>query len=165
MRFDEPKVLVDGAAHLSEQIGGARVTCLVRPIDGLADLLPVARERGGDGVDVREAVGDAHVIRLECGALRNRLRGAVHHAAHLHGALGDVVAPLLRVLGDLVEELVDGDEAGTFDVPVSLLELVEEVFRVDQSVVQELHHLAAQVAVHVVLGRVHPVLLILRFAP
>src|SRR5207253_8075936 len=61
----------------------------------------------------------------------------------LNYALGQKVDVLERCLMQLVEQLVERDELGTFHVPMCLLRLQLEVDRVRQPLVQEVDHLTA----------------------
>src|SRR5262245_9609654 len=79
--------------------------------------------------------------------------------AELHGAFREVVDVLLDLLNDLIEELMQRDKGRPLHVPVSLLGLVREVYRVSQLLVQEHDHLRAHFLGQVVAGlpksRVH----------
>ena len=61
------------------------------------------------------------------------------------GALGDQVGIALRLAGDLVEQLVDGDEGGSAHIPVRLLQLAMKIDRRRQVLVQEFDGLSANV--------------------
>src|SRR5256886_13692178 len=76
-------------------------------------------------------------------SLRHDRAGPLRDAAQLNDALGQEVDVLERGVMQLVEQLVERDELGTFHVPVGLLRLQLEVDRVRQSLVQEVDHLTA----------------------
>ena len=65
------------------------------------------------------------------------------NAAELHGALGDVVDVVFDGFVDLVEELVQADEEGAFDVPMGLLGLRLQVDAIGQCTVEQIDHLGA----------------------
>src|SRR5207248_3956655 len=69
--------------------------------------------------------------------------GPFRDAAQLNYALGQKVDVLERCVMQLVEQLVERDELGTFHVPMRLFRLLLEVDRVRQPLVQEVDHLTA----------------------
>ena len=80
--------------------------------------------------------------------------GAFGDPAELDDPLGNEVHVLLDCLVDLVEQLVERDEAGAFHVPVGLLALGLEVDAVRQALVEEVDGLDPARLREVVLGRV-----------
>jgi hypothetical protein len=64
-------------------------------------------------------------------------------AAELHRAFRNVVDVIFHVFVNLVEQLVQGDEIGSLDVPVSLFGLRLQVNRVGQSSIEQLNYLDA----------------------
>ena len=65
--------------------------------------------------------------------LRSRdARGAAGDAAQCGDPLGDIVDRLFEFLGELVEQLVQGDEIRAFDIPVRLLDLGIQIQRVGE---------------------------------
>src|SRR5262249_28661903 len=67
----------------------------------------------------------------------------------------DQIRVLLRVLINLVEELVESDEARPLDVPVSLLGLLGQIDAIGQALLKQSHHLSSNLLRQIVLGLVH----------
>ena len=137
--------MVDAARYLGEEIGGVGVADGRGISDRFAGRLPERRERRGDREYVLVFVGDAQGIGDEERALGRDLDRAFGDAAEARGALGDQIGIALRLAGDLVEQLVDGDEGGPSHVPVRLLQLAVQIDRRRQVPVQELDRLSADV--------------------
>jgi hypothetical protein len=65
------------------------------------------------------------------------LERSLGNAAELHGALGHRIVPLRRFGMELVEELMQREKAGPFDVPMGLLCLEREIDAVRELGVQQ----------------------------
>jgi hypothetical protein len=75
--------------------------------------------------------------------LRFAVIRALGDATELDDPLGDVVNILFRILTDLVEHLVQGDEVGALGDPVGLLGLRLQVDGVREAGVEQGHYLVA----------------------
>src|SRR5213076_1980182 len=102
-----------------------------------------ARQRVGQRPDVLFAARNVDRVLRQLGALGHDRGDAFGDPAQLHDALGQQVDVFVGGGVNLVEQLVQGDELGPLDVPVSLLRLQLQVDRVGQSLVQQVDHLAA----------------------
>src|SRR5213083_124806 len=123
MRFDEPEPLVHAAGDLGEDVGAARVLELVHLLDADPHRAPEAGKRVRQRRHVLRSGRETEGIVDEGGALRDDPHRTLGNAAELHDPLGEQVRVLLDVLGDLVEQLMEGDERGALHVPVRLLAL------------------------------------------
>jgi hypothetical protein len=109
MRFDQPKLMIDAARDLGDEIRGVGVVNCHRLSDRLSGRSP------------NRAFGDS---------------------AEAGGAFGQQVGIALGFLGDLVEQLVDGDEGWT-PLPVRLLHLAVQIDRARWAPVQKVPGLGA----------------------
>jgi hypothetical protein len=137
VRLQEPAVLGQRALDLDRDVLAVEVD-LVEAVDRTADL----QQRG---VDLGDHLGDGDVGVLE--ALRQRRQGGVRgdgrdarvdRQAEGDDALRSLVRVVLRVLDDLVEQLVHADEVAATDVPVGLLAVDDERLEVDDDGGEEL---------------------------
>src|SRR5580692_9374157 len=153
--LEEPEVLVDLARDTGEEVGGVGVTEPGRFGDGRAYLGAEGGEHARQGLHVRHPFGDRRGVRLEGGGARDLGERAVRDAPERGGTLGDGVDLVLDRLGELVEQLVQGDEVGALDVPVRVLHLGAKIDRIGQALVEELHHLGAGGEGEIVAGLEH----------
>jgi len=75
--------------------------------------------------------------------------------AELDRTIRDQVDEIFDIVVDLVEELVKGNEAWAFDVPVRLFALGLQVDRVGETPVERIDHLDANLLGEIVLRRIH----------
>lgn len=158
MGFDEPEFLVEVARDAGKEVGGVFVAEFVGLIDGGADGLADGGEGGGEGFDVIAAAGDGEGVSGELGFLADRGDGSFGRSAEGGDAFGDVINESQNLAGDAVEEFVEGDEVGAFDVPVGLFGLELQIDEVGQVLVEELANLGAFIGGKIILGRVHSLL-------
>jgi hypothetical protein len=71
--------------------------------------------------------------------LRSGPSGSDGRTAELDGALGQLVGMLQDCVHQLVEELVERDEARSFDVPVRLLGLERKVEGIGELLIEKLN--------------------------
>jgi hypothetical protein len=77
------------------------------------------------------------------------------HAAQLHDALSGHVNVRFHLLGDFVEKLVQADEVRAFDVPVRLLQLHLEIYRIGEALVDQRVQFRSRWLGQVIFGFVH----------
>ena len=97
-------------------------------------------------------------IGLERGARRDRTGRTAGCATEGSDAFGESVDMLPGMVGDLVEEFVQGDEVRTLDVPVRLLGLQPEIDGVDEARVEQVDDLLTGLQRQVIAGLVHAIL-------
>lgn len=156
MRFDEPELLVQFARDTGEQIAGIRVAGSRCTVDAGPRGFTEGGKLVGDGGDVLHAFDD---IERVLGKARSRgdSRRSVSAAAERSDALRKFVALILHNFRDLVEQLVKGDEAGSFDVSVRLFHLREQVDRIGKACLQQRYAAGADGFGEVDSGLVHVV--------
>src|SRR6202041_1333229 len=89
------------------------------------------------------AGGDAQRIVLQFAAFGGYGHGAFGGTAQARHAFGDFVDLFQDHVGDLVEQLVQGDEVGALHVPVRLLDLALQINGVGQPIVKNEDDVAA----------------------
>ena len=127
MGFDQPKLVIDAARNLGEEIRRVGVANCRGPSNRFARRLPERRERRSNREDVFFFVGHAQRIGNEERTLGRDLDRSFGDSAEARGAFGQQVGIALRFPGDLVEQLVDRDEGRTPHVPVGLLQLPMQI--------------------------------------
>src|SRR5271165_776169 len=155
MRLEEPEVLVDVAGNSREEVRRVRVAELVRVIDGRPYRLAEGRQLRRQIKQMILARGDGERIVFQFAAFGghgNRAFGGTAQARH---PFGDLVDLFQYQIGDLVEQLVQSDEMGTFDVPMRLLDLALQIDRIGQAIVEYEDDVAADFLRQVNLGLVH----------
>ncbi len=144
VRFEEPQRFVEFARYAGEQVRGVGVALLGGGVDR------GARGGGQRGVTIGQRGDGTHAVDaairefLQARGLRRHARGAVRHAGKRGDAFGDVVHGSFEFFGELVEQLVQGDEVFADDVPVRLLDLGLQVQRVGELLVEQGDHARAQ---------------------
>src|SRR5216683_5487466 len=82
------------------------------------------------------AGGDAQRIVLQFAALGGHGHRPFGRTSQARHAFGDRVDLFQEEIGDLVEQLVQGDEMRTLHVPVCLLDLALQVNRIGQPIIE-----------------------------
>jgi hypothetical protein len=118
--LDEPEPGVDAAGDLGEDIGGIGILKCGRLRAGIACMSPKVGECRRKRSDVAVPTGCRQPISVKRRSVSDRARRSLCYAAQLRDAPGNQVRVLLHALGDLTEQLAQGYEMGSSDVPVGL---------------------------------------------
>src|SRR6059036_782174 len=119
--LDLPQERVDAARDLGEEVDGVGVAERVGRVDARAGRRAEARGGGGQREHVLAARADIEPVFGEARGLGGDARGAERRAPVLDGVLGEVVGVLEQLVHDLVEELVQRDEARPLHVQCACL--------------------------------------------
>src|SRR5947209_6008974 len=119
-RLDEPEPFVDASCNLCED--GCRIGVLQfrRLLTGVACMSAKSGQRRRKRIDVSVPISRRQQILVERRAPGNCLRRSLSTAAKLHNTCGNQVHILLHSLSDFSEQLTQGHELRSFDVPVGL---------------------------------------------
>jgi multicomponent K+:H+ antiporter subunit G len=127
VRFCQPEVLVDLTGDFSEKIGSVLIASLVCGIDGVASEFAKPRKSVSHRDDMFALGRNLARICLQLGAEGDGLRRPIGEPAQRYGPFGDIVNKAADARLDLIEQFVQGDEVGAFDVPVRLFEAQAQI--------------------------------------
>src|SRR5579883_2291772 len=118
-RLDEPEPFVDASGNLGEDVGCIGILKFSRLLAGVAHMFPKVCEGRRKRSDVTIPIC-CQPVPAERSPVGNRVRCSLGLATKLYDARGDQVRILLHSLGNLVEQLAQGEEIWPFHIPVRL---------------------------------------------
>src|SRR5581483_10877303 len=119
-RLNEPEPFVDASGNLGEDVGCIGKLTFSRLLAGVAHMIPKVCACRRKRSDVAASICRREAVPVERRPVGNRVRRSLGLATKLHDALGDQVRILLHSLGNLVEQLAQGEEIWPFHIPVRL---------------------------------------------
>jgi len=130
--------MVDTARYFGEQVSGVRIAegCRLRAC--LTHRLSECRKRSSNSKYMLMLAGDTERIGNKKGSLGRNLHSTVSCAAEPAGPLGNEVGVILRLHGNLVEQLVNRNEPEPAHIPMGLFQLCVQINRRRQVFVQKL---------------------------
>jgi len=155
MGFDEPKPFIYTAGNFGKNVSRVGVFQFVRFIDRFSSFVPEGGQGFGDRFDMRVPVRDIKRVLLEARAFSGDSRCALGDAPQLDDALGDQIHITLDRLIYLIEQFVQPDKMGAFDVPMRLLHLRLKIHCVCKLLVHQRTKLRTSLLGNVVLCLVH----------
>src|ERR1700730_1890931 len=136
MSLEKPQILIDVARNAGKKICRIRIPQLAGIRDCGTRDLAVHRQLGRQVVQMIFAGGNAQRVILQLAALGGYRDGALGGAAQAGDALGDLIDLFQHGVGDLVEELMQGNEIRALHIPMRMFNLALQIDRVGQGVVQ-----------------------------
>src|ERR1700751_2300092 len=130
MRFDKPQRFVDASRYSCKQVSSILIACLVSDIYGSPHSFSERRKRIRKSRHVRCPFEYLGRIGWELRFVLYHLNRPVSNAAKLGHPFRDRIYMVFDFLRELVEQLMQGNKAGPFDIPMRLLSLQLQIDRV-----------------------------------